>query len=225
MSNKSDTRKSTSRGILITAGVVVLFIAVAAAIFFNAGTDESSVEDVVAARQAALASEHSPTVGDSDARVHIVEFLDPACGTCALFYPMVKGWMAEVPGDIRLSIRHVAFHDGVDYAVRILEASRNQGKYWQTLEALLSSQRQWVNNHVVQPDRIGPVIAGVGLDIKQLEADMKSDEVSQRIEKDKQDAIFLKVSATPEYFVNGRPLPSFGQQQLADLIREELQNN
>ena len=32
----------------------------------------------------------------------------------------------------------------------------------------------------------------------------------------------LKVSATPEYFVNGRPLPSFGQQQLLDLVREEL---
>lgn len=225
MSNRSDTRKSTSRRLLFTAGVVVLVIAVAAAIFFNARIDESSLDEAVTARQAALASEHSPTVGDPDARVHIVEFLDPACGTCALFYPMVKGWMAEVPDDIRLSIRHVAFHDGVDYAVRILEASRNQGKYWQTLEALLSSQRQWVNNHVVQPDKIGPVIAGVGLDMKQLEEDMNSDEVLQRIEKDKQDAISLKISATPEYFVNGRPLPSFGQQQLADLVREELQNN
>jgi hypothetical protein len=28
---------------------------------------------------------------------------------------------------------------------------------------------------------------------------------------------------TPEYFVNGRPLTSFGQQQLLDLVREELQ--
>jgi protein-disulfide isomerase len=44
----------------------------------------------------------------------------------------------------------------------------------------------------------------------------------QRIERDKKDSILLKVSATPEYFVNGRQLPSFGQQQLADLVREEL---
>ena len=72
------------------------------------------------------------------AKVHIVEFLDPACETCALFFPMVKQWMAEVPGDIRLSVRHVAFHSGADYAVRILEASRKQDKYWQTLEALLA---------------------------------------------------------------------------------------
>jgi len=52
--------------------------------------------------------------------------------------------------------------------------------------------------------------------------DMKAMEVLQRIEQDKKGSILLKVSATPEYFVNGRPLPSFGQQQLADLIREEL---
>jgi protein-disulfide isomerase len=171
---------------------------------------------------AALASEHSPSIGDPGADVHIVEFLDPACGTCALFYPMVKQWIAEMPGDIRLSVRHVAFHTGADYAVRILEASRKQDKYWETLEALLMSQRQWVENHVVQPDRIAAVIANVGLDMQKLMDDMNSVEVMQRIEQDKNDSVFLKVSATPEYFVNGRPLPSFGQQQLADLVREEL---
>jgi protein-disulfide isomerase len=175
------------------------------------------------AREAALASEHAPTIGDPDAKVHIVEFLDPACGTCAMFYPMVKRWMAEVPGEIRLSIRHVPFHDGVDYVVRILEASRNQDKYWQTLEALLATQRQWVDNHVVQPERVLPAIAGVGLDLERLEADLNSAEVRQRMDRDLQDSKILKVVATPEYFVNGRPLPSFGQEQLANLIREELQ--
>jgi hypothetical protein len=34
----------------------------------------------------------------------------------------------------------------------------------------------------------------------------------------------LKVTATPEYFVNGRPMPSFGEQQLQDLISEALQS-
>ena len=174
------------------------------------------------ARAAALASEHSPGIGDAGAKVHMVEFLDPACGTCALFYPMVKEWLAQADGELRLSIRHVAFHEGAEYAVRVLEASRNQDKYWETLEALLASQRQWVQNHVVQPDQVAPAIAGVGLDMDRLLADMNSAEVTRRIEKDKADAILLKVAATPEYYVNGRPLPSFGAQQLLDLVREEL---
>ena len=201
-----------------------LFLAAAMAAMLLSGCgDKQSSQGGTQAREAALASEHAPTIGDPGAKVHIVEFLDPACGTCAIFYPMVKGWMAEVPGEIRLTVRHVPFHDGVEYVVRILEASRNQDKYWQTLETLLATQRQWVDNHVVQPDRVLPAIASVGLDVAQLEADMSSAEVQARMDKDLQDSKVLKVVATPEYFVNGRPLPSFGQEQLANLVREELQ--
>ena len=211
-----------SRSGLVAAAVGVLVIAVVAATFLYESDENQSLQTAAAARLAALASEHSPTLGDPGAKVHIVEFLDPACGTCAVFFPMVKQWMAELPGEIRLSVRHVAFHSGSDYAVRILEASRKQDKYWQTLEALLASQNQWVQNHIVQPDKVGPAITGVGLNMVRLTADMNAVEVRQRIEQDKKDSVILKVSATPEYFVNGRPLPSFGQQQLADLVREEL---
>lgn len=220
---QADAESRSSRKILVavTAAVMVLGIVAAAFLYERDSTESLQAEDTP--RQAALASDHSPTLGDPGAKVHIVEFLDPACETCALFYPMVKQWMAEVPGEIRLSIRHVAFHTGADHAVRILEASRKQDKYWQTLEALLSTQRQWTQNHRVLPERIAPAIAGVGLDMEQLMADMNAMDVLMRIEQDRKDAILLKVSATPGYFVNGRPLPSFGRQQLANLVREELE--
>ena len=211
-----------SRTSLVAVAVAVLVLGFVAAAFLYESDSAESLQAETSAREAALASLHSPTLGDPDAKVHIVEFLDPACETCALFYPMVKQWMAEVPGDIRLSIRHVAFHTGSDHAVRVLEASRKQDKYWQTLEALLASQHLWTQHHTVQPDKIGPAIAAVGLNMEQLRIDMDAMEVLQRIEQDKKDSVLLKVSATPEYFVNGRPLPSFGQQQLADLVREEL---
>ncbi len=223
-SSKANAERPLSSRSIVAATVVILVVALiaAAVLYENEGTQPLQSEAM--ARQAALASDHSPTLGDPGAKVHIVEFLDPACGTCALFFPMVKQWMAEAPPDkLRLSVRLVAFHTGSDYAVRILEASRKQDKFWQTLEALLASQNQWVLNHIVQQDRVLPAIAGLGLNMDQLVADMNTLEVMQRIEQDKKDAVFLKVSATPEYFVNGRPLPSFGQQQLLDLVREELQ--
>ena len=162
-------------------------------------------------------------LGDPDARVHIVEFMDPACETCALFFPMVKNWMDEVPGQIRLSVRHVAFHEGAEYAVKVLEASRNQDQYWETLEALLASQQVWTEHHVVKPEKVDTVLATLDLDIDKLKADMNSMPVLARFNQDKQDAITLMVSKTPDYYVNGRPLPSFGAQQLADLVREELE--
>ncbi len=215
--------KRNGRTNIILAFIAVVVVAIVAVISLQGEEDTSSVDDILESYNAALASEHAPLYGDPNAKVHIVEFLDPACETCAIFYPMVKGWMEQVPGQLKLSVRHVPFHTGAEYAVQVLEASRKQGKYWETLEALLAKQSQWTRNHVVLPEMVDPAIADIGLDMDKLKADMTSIDVMRNMEQDRKDAVFLRISKTPTYFVNGRPLPSFGAQQLADLIREELE--
>lgn len=214
----------TRRWVFIVGSVVVLLvIAAVAMIVANDKTTQAPQAAASAnANSVALASEHSPQLGDPAARVHLVEFLDPACETCAMFYPVVKQLLAENPGRIRVSLRHVALHEGSEYVVKLLEASREQDKYWETLEALFGSQSHWAVNHTVQPDLALQAISGVGLDLEQLRVDMDAPEVVQRVQQDRADAMALEVTATPEYFVNGRPLSSFGQQQLMDLVAEEL---
>jgi protein-disulfide isomerase len=173
--------------------------------------------------QASLVRFYSPTLGNPDAKVHIVEFLDPACETCRAFYPYVKEIMAANPDRIRLSIRHVPFHKGSDQVVKMLEAAKKQGKYWQALEAVLASQGHWVVNHAAQPDRAWNSLEALGLNLEQVKIDMNNPEIAQRIEQDLQDAKALNVTKTPEFFVNGRPMPSFGLEQLQNLVKEALQ--
>lgn len=210
------------RRVLIASGAAVLMAVGAGAFLFTRGSGGSSPLGSPADRPG-LASEHSPTLGDAGAKVHIVEFIDPACETCAAFYPLVKQMMADNPNKIRLSIRHVPFHRGVGDVVRMLEASRKQGKYWPTLEALLAAQPLWVLQHTAHPDRAWQAIAGVGLNLEQLAADMKAPEVTERMARDQADAEALNVTQTPEYFVNGRQMASFGRKQLQDLVRDALQ--
>ena len=219
----SEAKQGSRWGLGIGAVAVVLFVVLAGKLLFSGKATQPS-PSAGAASVAALASEHSPTLGEPGAAVHIVEFLDPACETCALMYPYVKQMLADNPGQIRLSIRHVPFHQGAEFVVRLLEASRAQDRYWQTLEALLATQAQWAPHHTVQPDLVWPAIAGVGLDTERLEADMNSPAVAERMQRDIDDARALKVTATPEYFVNGRPLPSFGLQQLQALVSEALRD-
>ena len=76
--------------ILVVAVVIVMLIALTATVVIQEEEDAQGAQSADDARAAALASEHSPTPGDPDAPVHIVEFLDPACETCAVFYPHVK---------------------------------------------------------------------------------------------------------------------------------------
>lgn len=213
----------TRRWALVVGAVVVLLLVAAVAMIVSQNKGPPTMQVAADATNPALASEHSPQLGDASARVHIVEFLDPACETCAMFYPVVKQLLAENPGRIRVSLRHVALHEGSEYVVKLLEASRKQDKYWQTLEALFASQSLWAVNHKVEPELALRAISGVGLDLGQLEGDMGAPDVAERVQRDRSDAMALKVTATPEYFVNGRPLPSFGQQQLLSLVAEELQ--
>lgn len=172
----------------------------------------------------ALDRMHAASVGNPEAKVHIVEFMDPACETCRDFYPFVKKLMAAHPDRIRLSVRHVAFHKGSDVVVKALEASKRQGKYWQTLEALLASQPTWVVQHSVKPDLAWAQLASVGLDLDRLKADMESPEVARNVALDAEDAKLLKVTQTPEYFVNGRSMATFGYEPLQQLVTDAVAN-
>jgi len=166
--------------------------------------------------------DHSPTLGSDDAKVFIVEFMDPACETCAAFEPFIKQAMAANPGKIKLVLRYAPFHDGADNFVKILEAARMQGKYWETLEVMFKTQHIWASHHDYQPQRLWEVLPRVGLDLERIKKDMHSPAIAKIIEQDMADVKTLNVQKTPGYFVNGRPLQQFGYKQLAQLIQSEL---
>lgn len=202
-------------------GAVVALVAVfaGATLMFNSSR---SGEPVSNAAMATLDRAHAPFLGEADAPVVIVEFLDPACETCALFYPAVKDLMAANPGRIRLVLRWAPFHNGSPDVVAVLEAARKQGQFWPALERLLGTQTQWAINHTADVNLAWQQLGGLGLDRDQILADMASPEVQQIIQQDIADATANNVQATPEYFVNGRPLPTWGWDQLVDLVNEEL---
>ncbi len=220
-SQQAPQASRVGRGSLFIAAAVALLIAfVAGALLYKSETSKSAGL-AVATNRPALIRDHAPTLGRADAKVHIVEFLDPACETCREFYPFVKSLMAANPDRIRLSVRHVAFHTS-DFVVRVLEAAKRQGKYWQTLEALLASQSRWAVNHTVRSDLVMARLDGLGLNLEQLNRDMNDPEITRAIEQDLADAKSLNVTKTPEYFVNGRQMPTFGDEQLKELVGEEL---
>ena len=165
---------------------------------------------------------HSQTLGSDDARVYLVEISDPACETCAAFHPLVKKLMETQPGKIKLVLRYAPFHKGADYFVRILEASKQQGKYWETIEIMFSTQSHWASHHNPQPQKIWEFLPRAGLDIDRLKQDMQDPDIQRIIDQDMADVKTLNVRKTPGFFVNGKPLVTFGRQQLRDLIESEI---
>lgn len=166
--------------------------------------------------------EHSQTYGHDDAKVYLIEFMDPACETCSAFSPFVKEIIAANQGRIKLVLRYAPFHDGADYFVKILEAAKKQGKYWETLEVMYATQQNWASHHNPQPELIWQFLPKAGLDLEKIKQDMNDPAIAQLIAQDLADAKALGVSKTPGFFVNGKPLQVFGQNQLLELIAAEI---
>ena len=89
----------------------------------------------------------SPVLGAANAKVTIVEFLDPECESCAAFSPAVKKILQEYDGRVRLVVRYMPFHPNSLRAAAWTEAAGEQGKYWQMQELLFQRQSEWGEKH------------------------------------------------------------------------------
>ena len=67
--------------------VVLLLLVFAVATMNHKAETAEQTEQVVDRNRDRLIRMHSPTLGNMQAKVVIVEFLDPACETCRSFYP------------------------------------------------------------------------------------------------------------------------------------------
>jgi len=203
--------------VFIVSAVLLLLVFVLGTLAYNKQKLEQSAK-LAAQNQAFLAREHAPRLGPAEARVHLVEFFDPACGTCREFYPRVKDLLKANRDRVRLSLRYAPFHAGSDNVVRILEAARKQNKYWETLERVLATQHYWAPNHKAELDYVWPQLKSLDLDLDRIKRDTYAPEIDRIIAQDLADAKALNVTMTPEFFVNGRPLPEFGYDQLKKLV-------
>ncbi|NQY22148.1 MAG: thioredoxin domain-containing protein [Campylobacteraceae bacterium] len=191
--------------------------------FYAYKNNELAKYETMAKEKAALYERpYSYSIGPKDAKVTLVEFFDPACGTCAQFHPYVKEIMAENKNDIRLVLRYAAFHKNSNYAVKMLEGSREQGKFAETLEFMFKTQRYWIDGHSVNPQKLWTMLEKTGLDMEKLSKAMENPKYDEIVRQDLADAEALGATKTPSYFVNGKPLVSFGLDQLKELIKEAL---
>jgi protein-disulfide isomerase len=206
-----------NRKLLFAAGtgLIVLAFIIAVVLYRQMGGIAAGNGDIVERADA-------PLKGPRDASVTIVEFFDPACGTCAQFQPLVQQLTDRYPGKVRVMMRYAPLHTGSDQVVAMLEAAHRQGKYWQALDVLFQNQSRWIDHHVADPVRARRLLNSVALDHARLDIDARSASVAEVVQQDLRDLQALGVRATPEFFVNGKPLPSFGFRQLAELVEEAV---
>lgn len=172
----------------------------------------------------------SHALGASDARVTLVEFLDPECEACAAFNPVLKKMLNDYAGKIRLVVRYMPLRPNSMTAATFMEAAGEQGKYWQALDLLFRKQSEWGQKHG-QPTasesdtkaQFDKYAQELGLDMTKTDQAIRSRQYEAKINRDKNDGQSLGVRQTPTVFVNGRQLLGIDERQLRSMIEEELQ--
>ncbi len=159
----------------------------------------------------------APVEGAPDAPLTIVVWSDYACGFCN----RVQGTLAKLdhlyPGQIRWVHRTLPLEEDYTLAAEVAIAAAAQGRFRPMHERLFSLRGR------VTRAEAELVARELGLDMVQFRADLDARTYKPVVAADTADAEKLGISATPTFFVNGRPI--HGNQSLrvfVETVDEEL---
>ena len=200
--------------------LVVLFIALG---YFYKDSQNNKESSLVSSNTTSLVKQQSISFGENKQNVTVVEFLDPECESCALFYPIMRKLYKEHYSDIKLVIRYLANHKNSKFAIQILEASREQNKYEEVLNIMFEKQPIWAEHNNEKPELLWTFLVQIdGLNIDKLKEDMKNPKIDEILNNDAKDAKALEVRGTPTILVNDKKLQRLSEKDLFDLVETEI---
>ena len=177
----------------------------------------------------------NPSIGDSKAKVTIVEFSDFQCPYCRMFYEETYGQLKKDyidTGKVRLVFKDypLPFHPSAQPAAMGGQCAAEQGKFWQYHDKIFSEQQK----READPSKVSTTItfsvndikswaAQVGVNTAQFNSCLDSGKYKNNVQADTDLGNTYGVSGTPSFFVNGtllvgaQPYSAFKQ-----LIDQEL---
>ena len=118
---------------------------------------------------------------------------------------MLEEMFAEYKDQISFTYRHFPLpqHKNALPAAYASEAAGKQGKFWEMADMLFKNQDEWSESVTAQIIFEG-YAKKIGLNIDQYKADVKSDAVKAKVERDLKSAKLSRVDHTPTFFINGK---------------------
>lgn len=145
------------------------------------------------------------TKGNKNSSVVLIEYLDFECEACGAYYPLVKQLSEEYKNDVLFVSRYFPLpgHKNGLPAALAVEAAGKQGKFWEMYNLLFENQTVWGEKPASDPTIFENYAKELGLDTEKFKQDVSSDEVKNRVSRDRDSGTQLGVNGTPSFFLNG----------------------
>ncbi len=208
----------------ITLVVILLAVVVVVGIVVYE-VSKSSQAPTDAARSSAVVRADSHRLSTAaDDKVTLVEFLDFECEACRAAFPFVESLRETYDGQVTFVARYfpIDSHVNARNAAHAVEAAAMQGKFEDMYKRMYETQADWGESQDSQAALFRSFAEDLDLDMAKFDADVKSPEVAERVQKDVDDGLALGVSGTPTFFLNGKMLQPQTTEDFTDAIDAAL---
>ena len=148
--------------------------------------------------------------GRDTAAMVLIEYLDFECEACRAYFPVVKKLEDEFPEDLLVVKRYYPLpghRNGLPAALAV-EAAARQGKFNEMHDLLFSEQDTWGEKAVATPQVFEGYAEQIGLDMEKFRADVASEEVKARVQRDIDSGTKLGNTGTPSFYLQGEKIPN-----------------
>ncbi|MCP3142973.1 DsbA family protein [Pyxidicoccus xibeiensis] len=145
---------------------------------------------------------NAPARGPANAPVTVVAFSDFECPFCSRAVPTLKTLEEEYAGKLRVAFKHQPLpnHPNAKLAAAASLAAHEQGKFWEFHDLLFANQRQ------LDRASLEGYAKQLGLNEARFKAALDSGKHDAQVTADASEGARVGASATPTFFINGRPV-------------------
>ncbi len=170
-----------------------------------------------------LGLDNDPSLGDSNAKVSIVEFSDFQCPFCATFvretFDDLKREYIDT-GKVSFTFKNFPLtntHRNAMAAALAAECANEQGKFWEYHDKLFRSQKS------LEKKDLKEYAEDLDLNTDTFNTCLDSEKYKDEVSNDLEEGTGLGVRGTPTFFINGRALSgALPIEEFEKIIDEEL---
>ncbi|HRY36579.1 MAG TPA: DsbA family protein [Candidatus Magasanikbacteria bacterium] len=169
---------------------------------------ETQVDQKVLAARAELEGVDRPFLGNKDASLVIVEFIDFKCPICKEQDTIIRQAIGKNGQNIKLIIRNFPIetsHPGASKLSEMAYCAFEQGLYWPAHDYLFAQQDNLTQN--LTAENINAFASEIGLDSKKFNSCLVGDKTKTEVNRDYATGYKYGINGTPTFFINSYKIP------------------
>lgn len=165
-----------------------------------------------------ISAGNSPSRGDTNAPVTIVEFTDFQCPACKAMHPVLNETLKSYGNRVRFVVRNFPLeqHANARKAAEAAGAANAQGKFFEYIAVLFENQ------DALDVPSLKKYATQLGLDRARFDADLDKGVYAAQVRRDVADGEMYGVDSTPSIFINGVRLRDLSAEGLRAAIDRAL---